>query len=223
MRSPSSASERPSSSEAGVSTARPARSCGSQPTWTTWSWSTPMSRPRAELLLFVLLAAFVACKRGQEPTHKGFRSGGLPPESAPAAAPTADAGPAAPEKDPLAKQDVGRLQLGRGDEVLPADLAGIRLGMSTDEVRRLRPGATFAKAGDVAIEEAPNASLYSRFSYHFHEGKLAAVYLTLRHVDDLSEEFLAKARAKWGAPSETELDRATAKRFADRGERVVSW
>jgi hypothetical protein len=131
--------------------------------------------------------------------------------------------PQARPPDPRSQADVGRMQLGRGDDVLPPELAGVRLGMGAEEIRKLRQGVFFTSDGEVALEDAPATSLYAAFSYHFRKGKLTAIYLTLRHVEDLSDDFLAKAREKWGPPSESELDRAIAHRYEERGERVVSW
>jgi hypothetical protein len=169
------------------------------------------------LILACLLLFGAACKREQEPSRRGFRSGGTPVER--------DAGVprgGAPE-DPRGLADVGRMDLGSASEVLPADLAGVRLGMSAEELRRARPAARFAGRGEVAIEEAPTGSAFARFSYHFREGRLESLFLTMRYVSELGDEFLAKARAKWGEPSRDPLDVAAQQRYARRGDRVVSW
>lgn len=165
--------------------------------------------------------AVLACKRPQEPGHRGFRSGG-DPAAGQAAGPRADPRPR-PSPADLARSASasGRLDLGPPGEALPPDIAGVALGMSREALRRARPAATFR--GDVAIEEAPPSSAFRSFSYHFERDRLRSVFLSLRDISEIDDAFLQKARAKWGEPSTDPLDRAAGRRYADRGDRIVSW
>jgi hypothetical protein len=163
---------------------------------------------------FLLLAlSLSACKRDQEPSRRGYRSGGAPRTEDPGT----DKAPPAP------RPRAGALDLGPPGEILPPGLTGVRLGLTLEELKRTRPGVFATPTGQVATEDSPAGTPYLRMSYHFHEGRLETILLTLRDVETLSGDFLVRARAKWGAPSQDPVDRALEKRYAERGDEVVSW
>jgi hypothetical protein len=129
-------------------------------------------------------------------------------ETAPADAGTAAKAPPHPSPAEVAAW-VKKLDLGRPGELFPAALQGVRLGMTTAELRAARPRArigekpvklrlTGGKEAVVALEPAEGDGAFESFRYVFESDKLRFCLAKLRFVV-LPPSLLEKTKAKWGA------------------------
>jgi hypothetical protein len=128
---------------------------------------------------------------------------------------------------------VQKLDLGAKDEVFPRELAGVKLGMSVDALKAARPNASFGRPSEhkrrgtvvqtlVGREDGAQDSPFSSFSYHFENGSLRASFATLR-VSALTDELVAKAKAKWGVPRNDAFTKHMESFYAKRGGGMKEW
>jgi hypothetical protein len=135
-----------------------------------------------------------------------------------------------PEEDAAA---ISKLDLGTRGDLFPSELKGLKLGMSAQTLASLRPNVRMGRAYEgkvkgqpgsrqVALEDAGPDSPYTKFSYHFENGELTAVFATLR-VGSLTAALLEKAKAKWGPWRDDLFARKMEEVYSKRGGGMKEW
>jgi hypothetical protein len=128
---------------------------------------------------------------------------------------------------------LAKLDLGAKGDFFPAELKTLKFGMSGADLKAARPHARMGKPWTsqrkgkaetrlVALEDGAPDGPWAKFSYHFENDGLRAVFATLR-LTSLSEGLLEKAKAKWG-PWRGDLFAAKMEEFyVKRGGGMKEW